>query len=356
MKSINVNLKTNNYDIIIEKDILKSVGNEIYKVHSNKKISVITDSNVFGLYGKILSKSLRAGGYSHDFIILNPGEKSKSLDSLKYVYDNFIKYGITRGDLIIAFGGGVIGDLAGFAASTYLRGIDYIQIPTSLLAQVDSSFGGKVAVNLEQGKNLIGNFYHPKKVIIDPNLLKSLPEDFIKDGMGEVIKYACISDIDFYSKLISIKTREELFENMEDIIYTSCNIKSKIVEKDAKDTSLRMVLNFGHTLGHALEKIFNYERYTHGEAVSIGMYNITLMSEILGYTKLGTADKIKQILTNFDIDYNMPEVNMEDIKKIILLDKKNISGTINLILLKNIGNVYIEKISTDNLDNFFSQP
>lgn len=350
MKSITVNLKTNNYDIMIEKGILNNAGHEIHKIYTNEKIAIVTDLNVFNLYGKILADSLTLKGYSYTFIVVDPGEKSKSLDSLKHLYDKLIEFGITRGDLIIAFGGGVIGDLAGFAASTYLRGIDYIQIPTTLLAQVDSSVGGKVAVNLDQGKNLVGSFYHPKLVIIDPNLLSTLPDKFIKDGMGEVIKYACIDDVAFYWKLMNIKSKEDLFDNIEDIIYASCNIKRKFVEKDDKDTGLRMILNFGHTFGHALEKTFEFQKYTHGEAVSIGMYYITQISENVGYTKAGTANMIKEILINFNIDYSFPQVNMEDIKKIVLLDKKNISGTINLILLKNIGKAYIERIPAENLE------
>ncbi|MGB4437815.1 MAG: 3-dehydroquinate synthase, partial [Sedimentibacter sp.] len=256
------------------------------------------------------------------------------------------------GDLIIALGGGVVGDLAGFAASTYLRGIDYVQIPTTLLAQIDSSIGGKVAVNLEEGKNLIVSFYHPKIVLIDPSALNSLPDKFIKDGLGEAVKYGCINDRELFNILNEIKSKKELFENIENIIFKCCSIKKQAVELDEKDKGIRMLLNFGHTLGHAIEKYYNYADYSHGEAISIGMYNITAKSEELGYTKQGTADEIKNILTNLDINYKLPNMNMETIRNSVNLDKKNISGYINLILLKEIGNAYIEKVPVENIEKF----
>lgn len=353
MKSISVDLITNKYEIIIEKGILKNAGKEIKNIYSGSKIAVVTDENVYKLYGDTIKISLINYGFEHNFIVIKPGEKSKSMEVLNYVYTKLIDSKITRGDLIIALGGGVTGDLAGFAASTYLRGIDYVQIPTSLLAQIDSSIGGKVAINLEQGKNLIGSFYHPKKVLIDPVVLNTLPDKFIKDGLGEIIKYSCIKDLDFFDMLMNIKTKEDLNENIEDIIFVCCNIKKEIIEMDERDTGIRMILNFGHTLGHAIENYYNYELYTHGEAVSIGMYYITQRSEALGYTELGTSEKIRKILLNFNIDYNLPKVNLNIIRELVCLDKKNISGNISLIILKKIGEAFIEKTSIENINNFF---
>ena len=354
MKIINVDLTTNKYDIVINEGIIKNVGKEIKHIYKGSKIAVVTDENVYDIYGVTINESLNNYGFEVDFIIIKPGEKSKSIEVLNYVYTKLISFKITRGDLLIALGGGVTGDLAGFAASTYLRGVDYVQIPTTLLAQIDSSIGGKVAINLKQGKNLIGSFYHPKKVLIDPEVLNTLPDKFIKDGLGEIIKYACISDVNLFNLLIDIKIREDLNEKIEDIIFTCCNIKREIVEKDELDTGIRMLLNFGHTLGHAIENYFNYEMYTHGEAVSMGMYYITQKSEELGYTEPGTSEKIREILLNFNIDYTLPKVNMEEIKKLVYLDKKNISENINLILLKKIGEAFIEKTPIENIDKFFN--
>ncbi len=352
MTVLNVNLQTKKYDILIEKGIINNIGFEIKKLYGGNRIAVITDENVYSLYGESVKNSLEHCGFNAKFIILEPGEKSKSIMVLEGVYTRLLESKITRGDMIIALGGGVVGDLGGFAASTYLRGVDYVQIPTSLLAQIDSSIGGKVAVNLEQGKNLVGSFYHPKKVLIDPEVLNSLPDKFIKDGLGEVTKYACIKDSALYELLMSIKSKEELLNNIETIIFTCCNIKRKIVEQDERDTGIRMILNFGHTLGHAVEKYYNYETYTHGEAVATGMYFITQKSEALGYTEPGTSDKVKNLLTNFNIDYSFPNIDMNYIEETILLDKKNISENINLILLKKIGEAYIAQMPVKNINNF----
>ncbi|GAA0787773.1 3-dehydroquinate synthase [Hathewaya limosa] len=354
MKNLTVSLKDKSYDIIIENGILEKVGKEVKDIYNGNKICVVTDENVYKLYGKRIKKSLELEGFDVYFIVVKPGECSKSFEILNEVYNEFIEFKLTRGDLVIAFGGGVVGDLAGFAASTYLRGISYIQIPTSLLAQIDSSIGGKVAVNLPQGKNLVGSFYHPKKVIIDPKVLETLSNRFLKDGLGEVIKYACIKDKELFEMLNNIKSEDELNSNMSNIIYTCCNIKREIVEKDEKDLGLRMILNFGHTFGHGIEKFFNYEGYSHGEAVALGMYYITNKSELLGFTEKGTSQKVKNILENFNIDYNIPDVSMDKIKDTITLDKKNIGSFINLILLKRIGEAYIEKISSNDINIFFS--
>lgn len=352
MKTLNVDLGEKKYSLVIEKSLINNLGYEIKSIYSNRKIAIVTDENVFALYGKPVKESLEKESYHLKFIVIKPGESSKSLEVLESVYEQFLAFNLTRSDLVIALGGGVVGDLAGFAASTYLRGIDYVQIPTSLLAQIDSSIGGKVAVNLKQGKNLIGSFYQPKKVLIDPEVLYTLSDKLIKDGMAEVIKYACIKDSDFFQILSGINTREQLFDNIEYIIYTCCNIKRKIVENDEHDKGERMLLNFGHTLGHALEKHFKYE-YTHGEAVAMGMYYITQKSEALGITEAGSSEKIKDILMKFNIGYEIPKVNMNLIKDIILLDKKNISGKMNLILLRKIGDGFIERVSIENISKFF---
>lgn len=352
MKKLNMNLGSITSNIIIEKGIIKNAGREIRKVYSSNKIAVVTDENVFGLYGEILEKSLAAENFTPTFIVIKPGEQSKTVDTLKHVYSNLVSMGITRGDLIVALGGGVVGDLAGFAASTYLRGIDFVQIPTSLLAQIDSSIGGKVAVNLDEGKNLIGSFYHPKLVLVDPEVLNSLPEKFVKDGLGEAIKYGCIRDKELFSMLLDIKSNFELLDNIEDIIFRCLSIKKETVEMDEKDKGIRMLLNFGHTIGHAIEKYFNYEKYSHGEAVSVGMYWITKKSEEMGITEKGTSDKIKGVLENYGIEYIIPHLDREEIIKNILVDKKNISGKLNLILLKDIGNAFIYTIPEQETSKF----
>ena len=348
-KNLFVDLKENSYNILIEKGLLNKLCEEIKNIYFGEKIFIITDENVDKYYGSKVKDELDKIGYKTRKMVLAPGEKTKSFSTLPSIYNELLDFKLTRKELIITLGGGVIGDLGGFVASTFLRGVSFIQIPTSLLAQVDSSVGGKVAVDLEKGKNLVGSFYQPKAVFIDPDVLNTLPEKFYKDGMAEVIKYGCIKDRDFFYMLKSLKSREEVMNNIEDILYKCCYIKKSVVERDEKDLGERMLLNFGHTLGHAIEKYYNFTGYSHGEAVAIGMYNISLKSEDEGITEKGVAEEIKEILINYDLPY---KVDIKDNNKIIdtiSLDKKNIGNVLKVILLKSIG----ESIIYDTTSDFF---
>ena len=348
-RNLFVDLKENSYNILIEKGLLSKLGEELKKIYFVEKIFIITDENVDKYYGDKVKDELDKAGYKTRKMVLTPGEETKSFSTLPSIYNELLDFKLTRKELIITLGGGVIGDLGGFAASTFLRGVSFVQIPTSLLAQVDSSVGGKVAVDLEKGKNLVGSFYQPKAVFIDPDVLNTLPEKFYKDGMAEVIKYGCIKDIDFFYMLKSLKSREEVMNNIEDILYKCCYIKKSVVERDEKDLGERMLLNFGHTLGHAIEKYYNFTGYSHGEAVAIGMYNISLKSEDEGITEKSVSEEIKEILINYDLPY---EVDIKDNNKIIdtiSLDKKNIGNVLKVILLKSIG----ESIIYDTTSDFF---
>ncbi|GKX65422.1 3-dehydroquinate synthase [Inconstantimicrobium mannanitabidum] len=347
METIRVNLGDRSYNIDIEKGIRKKIGKHIKQIFKGKKIAIITDENVDSYYGNEVERLIKHEGYETIRIVLEPGEKTKSFNTLPYIYNELLKFKLTRSDLILTLGGGVIGDLGGFVAATFLRGIDFIQFPTSLLAQVDSSVGGKVAVDLEEGKNLIGAFHHPKAVFIDSEMLETLEEKFFSDGMAEVIKYGCILDKNLFDKLDSFEGREQLMEYIDEVIFTCCDIKRQIVERDERDTGERMILNFGHTLGHAIEKYFNYEKFTHGEGVALGMYEITKLSEKKGLTKLGTVQKIQSILQRYKLPYEIQIDEKEKIIEAISLDKKNLNNVLNLIILKEIGNANIIKESSD---------
>lgn len=352
MKEIRVNLAEKSYPIYIEKGLISNIGAEIKKIYKNNKIAIITDKNVDSFYGEKVKENIENSGFKVQKHVLEPGEKSKSVETLLRVYDELLDFEITRGDLIIALGGGVIGDLTGFAAATLLRGVPFIQIPTSLLAQIDSSIGGKVAVDLPKGKNLVGNFYHPEAVFIDPEMLNTLDERFLYDGMAEVIKYGCIKEKELFNNLLGYKNKEELMNNMDYIIYTCCSIKKEIVERDEKDTGDRMLLNFGHTIGHAIEKYFNYENYTHGEAVALGMYAITKKSEEMNITKKGTSELIKDILGKYNLQYEIQLEDKEKILKAIALDKKSKGSHISLVLIKDIGESYLHKIPKEMVADF----
>ena len=314
---LTVNLGENSYPIFIENGIIKKSGEHISQIFSGQKIMIVSDDNVFPLYGQQVMDSLK--DYECHSLVLPHGEPTKNFQSLPKIYTAMLDAKITRSDLVIALGGGVIGDLAGFAAASYLRGIKLVQIPTSLLAQVDSSVGGKVAVDLPQGKNLVGAFYQPKMVLIDPDVLNTLPEHFIKDGMGEVIKYGCIKDGSLFDRLCAHSSFEDLKPELPEIIARCVDIKRIVVEADQFDTG---------------------ERESHGEAVGIGMYQITLMAEGKGLTGSGCADQIKKAL---DI-YGLPSscgLPVTDLTKAITLDKKNLNGKLNVVLLKELGSSYV---------------
>lgn len=344
-----INLPQKQYSIMIQKNLLASIGEQLHMKYNNKKIALVTDVNVDALYGSILLESLTSYGFHVTKIVVPPGEKSKSIPMLEYLYGKFSDCKLSRSDLVIAFGGGVVGDLVGFAAATFLRGVPYIQIPTTLLAQIDSSIGGKVAVNLPTGKNLIGNFYHPEAVFIDPLLLETLPLRVLRDGIAEVIKYSMISETELFDNLNSYRDEQDFLSHIESIIATCCKIKQSFVEEDEKDTGVRMTLNFGHTIGHAIENFFNYETYTHGEAVAIGMAHITERSEALGITKSGTAATLIKLIQKYGLPITATEYNQQELLHSITLDKKNSNSGLHIILLDAIGKTRIQKIKPDEM-------
>ena len=336
---LSVNLGKNSYPIYIENGILSKCGTYLPQVFQGRRIMIVSDDNVFPLYGETVLSSLK--DYECHTLVLPHGEPTKSFQSLPRIYSALLEAKLSRSDLVIALGGGVIGDLAGFAAASYLRGISLVQIPTSLLAQVDSSVGGKVAVDLPQGKNLVGAFFQPKMVLIDPTVLDTLPPHFINDGMGEVIKYGCIKDASLFDTLCSHSSFADLKDELPSIIARCVDIKRIVVEADQFDTGERMLLNFGHTLAHTIEQYYHYERESHGEAVGIGMYQITKMAEEKGLTAKGCAEKIRKAL---DI-YGLPSscgLSVSELTEAIRLDKKNLNGNLNLILLHDIrGQLYL---------------
>lgn len=331
MRALKVNLKEKSYEILIEKGIIRRAGQYI----TASKVAVITDENVDRYYSDDVVSSIKGNVKK---LVLPAGEETKSLRALSLVYDFLLDFKITRSDVVVALGGGIIGDLAGFAAATILRGVGFIQIPTSLLAQVDSSVGGKVAINSPHGKNLIGAFYQPKLVLIDPDCLKTLDKRFFSDGMAEVIKYGCISD----KHLFSILENGDINKRIGEIIEKCCSIKGQVVEKDEFDTNERMVLNFGHTIGHAVENYYKYKKYSHGEAVAIGMYNICLIGEKSGITKAGTTERIKNVLTKYNLPHRL-DIGTKQLENAIALDKKSESDNISLIFLSEIGRAVIKK-------------
>lgn len=332
------------YDITIEKGILSRCGQEIRKVYNGSQVCVITDSNVAPLYLGKVTASLKEAGFQVKTMAFAAGEKSKNMETLVSLYDGMLSplpFPMTRGGLVVALGGGVVGDMVGFAAATLFRGIPFVQIPTTLLAQVDSSVGGKVAVDLKQGKNLAGAFYQPKAVLIDPETLDTLPDRVFQDGLAEVVKYGVLGDERLFSLLESCKDRQELMTHMEEIVYTCCDAKRTIVERDEKDTGDRMLLNFGHTLGHAYEKLGNYEVYMHGEAVSCGMVKILAIGEEQGFTEKGTADRVKALLSRFGLPVEPEAIPPEALRQVLAYDKKGNGGMLTVVLCRKMGESFL---------------
>lgn len=345
-----VNLKKDSYDIKIGHNLLKKTGDLLKPIIGKRKTFIISDERVAPIYLDVLEKSLEKSGIEYASFILPSGEKIKSFFWLEKICETLLGGRINRSSIILALGGGVIGDLAGFTASIILRGIDFVQIPTTLLSQVDSSVGGKTAINAEFGKNLIGSFYQPKMVIADLASLKTLDKRQIKSGYAEMAKYGLIQNKAFW-KYLKENGKQITRLNKEKLQYAvleSCKIKAKIVAKDEKENNIRALLNFGHSFGHALEGIvdFNDKKLLHGEAVGIGMLMATMLSEKLGFAPKGTFDEIKQhfdeleLFTKIsDIPY-FEKVTASQIIDFMERDKKNKDGKINLVLLKNIGNAF----------------
>lgn len=349
---LTVTTQTKQYPVIIEKGLLEKIPLMIAENFAGKKIAVITDSNVKKLYAEVLMQGLKDAGIEAHLMIVPPGEGSKTVDGAAGLYSRLAWQKFTRSDLVVALGGGVVGDLAGFVSATYLRGVGFIQIPTTLLSQFDSSVGGKVAVNLPEGKNLVGAFYQPLAVYTDPNTLKTLDDKQFSSGMAEMIKTGCIWDRELFDTIKTLAGRAGIMDNIEELLYKCCYSKGEVVAEDELDKGIRMILNYGHTFGHAVEAIHNFEGYSHGEAVAVGMAYITSVSEKMGLTKPGTAAEIIDILKLYNLPYEMPRMDFKKSMDTLLIDKKASSSGLSMILLEEIGKAYIHKVPINNIKDY----
>ncbi|MFW5986358.1 MAG: 3-dehydroquinate synthase [Halanaerobiales bacterium] len=333
------------YDIVIKPELMAEMGKRINAVYGRDKVLLVTDENVFNLYGEKLKEVLSAE-YNVTEYIIPPGEGSKCNKYLNRGYDLLIENEFKRDNLIIAFGGGVVGDLAGYLAATYMRGIPFVQIPTTLLAQVDSSIGGKTAINHSTGKNLIGAFFQPSLVLIDPLFLKTLAVRELKTGLAEVIKHGFIADKELVKFLQD--NRDNIFDCQEEalinIIHRSCQIKLAVVEEDEKERGKRALLNFGHTIGHALEAVTGYTEYNHGEAVAVGMVGAARLSFQRGLIDSSSCRLVEELIGLYDLplsfQYNEDE---NDVYNRLFYDKKVKKNRIRWILLEQIGKAFIDE-------------
>jgi len=353
MKTYLVNTKSKKYPIFIGKNILiKFCKLKEKYLNNTKKILIITSKNIPKKYFLKIKKNLKnTECYT---IILPNGERIKQFDQIIKITDLLSKYNFNRKDCVVALGGGVIGDLSGFAASIFKRGINFVQIPTTLLSQVDSSVGGKTGINNSHGKNLIGTFYQPNFVLIDTDTLHSLPKREMVAGFAEILKYSLILDKAFFNWLYKNgkKILSKNYNLISHAIYESCKFKAYVVKKDEKEKNLRAILNYGHTFAHAIETINNYsKKIIHGEAVLIGMMLAARLSNHMKYLSSKDLSDIKEVYKQLKLNHNYKNfVNKKNIKKIFKImsnDKKSNGKTINIILLKKIGYAIIKKTSLE---------
>lgn len=334
----------NPYEVYIGDDILDCATQ--YACISSRKCVIVSDDNVSPLYGNIARESFSSSGCEvFDFVIPH-GEKSKNPDMLVRILEFFAECGLDRSDTAVALGGGVVGDITGLAASLYMRGIDYVQLPTSLLAMTDSSVGGKTAVDLSHGKNLMGAFYQPKAVICDVALLKTLPPEYFSDGMAEVIKYGMINSPALFNGLF------DSFDAIE--VVSSCvATKAGLVQRDELDRGVRAKLNFGHTAGHAIELLSGFS-VSHGRAVAMGMALVTRAAESVGYCRIGVSDRLCELLKKYGLPTECP-YSAAELAACARNDKKKSGDVVELIVPKDIGSVSSEPISFDSLADFYAE-
>jgi len=349
---LTVELGNRAYPIVIGGHVLEELGTRLAAHLGAGAAAVVTNRTIGGLYLARVQESLRAAGFEVTAVEIPDGEEHKSLASLSEIYDRLLAARLERGSPIVALGGGVIGDLAGFAAATLLRGVPFVQVPTTLLAQVDSSVGGKTGINHAAGKNLIGAFYQPRMVLIDVATLKTLPRRELIAGLAEVIKYGAILDADLFAFLERELDRVLGLDDVliRYVVRRCCELKAMVVQRDEYEADYRSILNFGHTLGHAIEGLTHYQRYLHGEAVAIGMAVAACVSSLKGHCDRGTAERITTLLQRAGLPTAMPrEFSQLQLAAAVRGDKKVSSGKVKFVCIEEVGRTRFEYLRVPEL-------
>ena len=354
MRRIKLDLGARSYEIVIDRGLRTRLGGEIAKVWTPRQVLLLTDDHVGPLHLQQASASLTAAGFAVTEMVVPHGEGSKSLSELERVYNVMADAHMTRSAGVVALGGGVCGDLAGFAAATYMRGVAFIQVPTSLTAQVDSSVGGKTAINLGPAKNTVGSFYQPDLVLVDPDYLDTLSDRYLTEGYAEVLKMATLTDpARCWQLLADVNSAADIRRVSPELIDFAIHYKASVVAADERDLGLRQLLNFGHTLGHAIELLAHGD-LAHGEAVSVGMVQLTRITEARGLTTPGTADQIAERLRAVGLPIDSPLLHDADLLPQILMDKKMRSNQLNLVVLKQIGDPEILPVKRPDVAEFLN--
>ena len=353
MQTVHVDLGPRSYDIEIGDGNLPRVAQFVDVEHDDAHAVIITDANVDDLYAEPVASALAEQGCEVDLLIVDAGEQSKSIDVAIELWERMLDEGTDRKSTVVAVGGGVVGDLAGFVAATFARGLAFVQVPTTLLAQVDSSVGGKVGINLPGAKNMVGSFWQPRGVLIDVNVLQSLPEREFSAGMAEVVKYGVIQDAEFFAYLErhvdAINSRDAAV--LTHIVQRCCRLKADVVEKDERETTgLRAILNYGHTFCHAFEAATGYEELLHGEGVAIGMLCASRLAERLGRVDAAFTKRQQDLLESFGLPTGVPEVAHEELIELMYHDKKVERGKLRFVLPSRLGHVEVVRdVSSDDI-------
>jgi 3-dehydroquinate synthase len=353
MPTVHVNLGPRSYDIEIGNDNLARVLQFVDAEQDDAHAVIITDANVDELYAEPVASALSEQGCEVDLLIVDPGEQSKSIDVAIELWERMLEEGTDRKSAVIAVGGGVVGDLAGFVAATFARGLAFVQVPTTLLAQVDSSVGGKVGINLPGAKNMVGSFWQPRGVLIDVAVLQSLPEREFSAGMAEVVKYGVIQDAEFFAYLErhidAVNARDPAV--LAYIVERCCRLKADVVEQDEREeTGVRAILNYGHTFCHALEAATGYEELLHGEGVAIGMLCASRLAEQMGRVDAALTKRQQDLLESFGLPTALPEVSHEELIELMYHDKKVERGKLRFVLPSRLGHVEVVRdVSSDDI-------
>ncbi|MCS7237335.1 MAG: 3-dehydroquinate synthase [Thermoguttaceae bacterium] len=348
-----VHLGERSYRIWIGVDILRQLGSVVAGLGRVTLAVVIADANVVTPHAETACDSLREAGVAAELVVVPPGETTKSVETATTLWRELLRRRADRKTFVVAVGGGMVGDLAGFVAATYARGVPFFQVPTSLLAQVDSSVGGKVAVNLPEAKNMVGAFYQPRGVLIDVATLDTLPDREYRSGLAEVVKYGVILDEEFFAFLEkhcdALRIRDQ--KVLPSVVQRCCRLKADVVEKDEREeTGLRAILNYGHTFGHAIESLTGYEEWLHGEAVAVGMICAAKLAERLGLAPPGLADRQQSLLGTLGLPTRLPRVDIPSLLRLMQHDKKAVHGKLRFILPRRIGQVeVVDNVSTDSV-------
>jgi 3-dehydroquinate synthase len=336
---VEVNLGSRSYRIVVASGALQSVGERLRELRLGTRAALVSDGTVMRLYGKTVVTSLEVAGFTVTTIDVPEGEAAKTLAVAQHCWDQLLTAGLDRTSTVLALGGGAVGDVAGFAAATYMRGINFVQVPTTVLAQVDASVGGKTAIDHPLGKNMIGAFHQPRLVVVDPAVARTLPEREFRSGLAEIVKHGIVLDAGYFAELerdlAPLAARD--LGVLERIIGGSCRLKASVIERDERETELRHVLNYGHTIGHALEASTGYARYAHGEAVALGMVAEARLARRLGIADDETTTRQQRMLETLGLPVRALSIDVEPVVTAMARDKKAKDGRIPFVLAPRIG-------------------